>query len=274
VVVEPTPLSANNPRIAALRRLTGRRRARLDAGQFVIEGPMPVAELLEAGAGLTEIYVDADAWVSFDDRSPLRGAVRDAIEAGIPVWSIAPAVFESVSDTATPQGVMALAPRTTTPITDLASRPGPVLVLVDISDPGNAGTLVRAAEAAGCAGVVFAGSCTDPYGPKTVRAAAGSLVRLPIAEESTAFVALVALRDAGRTLVATVVDGGDAPESLDLAGEVAIVLGSEAHGLDADVVDRCDQSATIPMDPAVESINVAIAGAVVLFEAARQRRVS
>lgn len=272
MVVEPTPLSANNSRIANLRRLTGRRRARLDAGQFVIEGPVPVAELLDAGAALTEIYVDADAWVSFDDRSALRSSVRRAIETGTPAWSIAPAVFASVSDTATPQGVLALAPRTVVPIADLAARPGPVLVLVDVADPGNAGTLVRAAEAAGCAGVVFVGSSTDPFGPKTVRAAAGSLIRLAIAEEPTVAVALDALVGSGRAMVATVVSGGVAPESLALARDVVIVVGSEAHGLGPDVIARCDDLVTIPMEPSVESINVAMAGAVVLFEAARQRR--
>ena len=233
---------------------------------------MPIAELLTAGADIDELYVDLDQWEQVDDRSALRAAVRDADAAGVPCWGLTASVFASVSDTNAPQGALALARRVLTPVASIAESAGPVLVLVDISDPGNAGTLVRAAEAAGCAGVVFAGSSTDPFGPKTVRAAAGSVVRLPVAEAADTAKALDELQAAGRTLVATVVSGGIAPEASDLSSSVALVLGSEAHGLSSDVVDRCSLAVTIPMHPSVESINAAVAGAVVLFEAARQRR--
>ena len=272
MVVEPTPLSASNPRIASLRRLSGRRKARLEAGRFVIEGPVPIAELLAAGADLDELYVDLDQWAQVDDRSPLRSVVRDADASGVPVWGLTSSVFASVSDTATPQGVLALAIRSVAPVRSVADLDGPVLVLVDISDPGNAGTLVRAAEAAGCAGVVFAGSSTDPFGPKAVRAAAGSIVRLPVSEDTEVSTVLDELRSAGRTLVATVVDGGAAPEATDLSVPVAILIGSEAHGLSSEVIAACSATITIPMHSAVESINAAVAGAVVLFEVARQRR--
>jgi TrmH family RNA methyltransferase len=272
VVVEPTPLSASNPRIASLRRLSGRRKARLEAGRFVIEGPVPIAELLAAGADLDELYVDLDQWAQVDDRSPLRSVVRDAVAAGVQVWGLTSSVFASVSDTATPQGVLALAIRSVAPVRSVADLDGPVLVLVDISDPGNAGTLVRAAEAAGCAGVVFAGASTDPFGPKAVRAAAGSIVRLPVSEGAEVSTVLDELRSAGRTLVATVVDGGAAPETTDLSVPVAILIGSEAHGLSSEVIAACSATITIPMQSAVESINAAVAGAVVLFEVARQRR--
>jgi RNA methyltransferase, TrmH family len=272
VVVKPTPLSASNPRIASLRRLSGRRKARLEAGRFVIEGPVPIAELLAAGADLDELYVDLDQWAQVDDRSPLRSVVRDADAAGVPVWGLTSSVFASVSDTATPQGVLALAIRSVVPVRSIADLDGPILVLVDISDPGNAGTLVRAAEAAGCAGVVFAGSSTDPFGPKAVRAAAGSIVRLPVSEDAEVSTVLDELRSTGRTLVATVVDGGAAPEATDLSVPVAILIGSEAHGLASEVIAACSATITIPMQSAVESINAAMAGAVVLFEVARQRR--
>ena len=198
--------------------------------------------------------------------------VRDADAAGVPVWGLTSSVFASVSDTATPQGVLALAIRSVVPVRLVADLDGPVLVLVDISDPGNAGTLVRAAEAAGCAGVVFAGSSTDPFGPKAVRAAAGSIVRLPVSEDAEVSTVLDELRSTGRTLVATVVDGGAAPEATDLSVPVAILIGSEAHGLASEVIAACSATITIPMQSAVESINAAMAGAVVLFEVARQRR--
>jgi TrmH family RNA methyltransferase len=246
VVVEPTPLSASNPRIASLRRLSGRRKARLEAGRFVIEGPVPIAELLAAGADLDELYVDLDQWSQVDDRSPLRTVVHDADAAGVPVWGLTSSVFASVSDTSSPQGALALAIRSVAPVRSVADLDGPVLVLVDISDPGNAGTLVRAA--------------------------AGSIVRLPVSEGAEVSTVLDELQSAGRTLVATVVDGGAAPEATDLSVPVAILIGSEAHGLSSEVIAACSATITIPMQSAVESINAAVAGAVVLFEAARQRR--
>ncbi len=234
---------------------------------FVIEGPVPVSELLAAGTALRELYIDADAWAGADDRSPLRAAVRDALDADVPVWSLTSSVFASVSDTNSPQGMLAVAPRSVATVADVAAGSGPVLVLVDVSD---AGTLVRAAEATGCAGVVACGTTTDLFGPKTVRAAAGSIVRLPVAEETEVDAALDAL--AGRSLVGTVVSGGVAPEAVDLVAPVALLVGSEAHGLAASVVSRCDALVTIPMAATVESINAAVAGAVLLFESARQRR--
>lgn len=273
MAVEPTPLSANNPRIADLRRLTGRRRSRLDAGRFVIEGPVPIAELLSAGIVLDDVFVDGEHWRSASDDSALRTVVRDAIAAQVPVWELASGVVESIADTDAPRGVLATAPRRTVSLDDLATaNGGPLVVLVDINDPGNAGTLVRTAEAAGASGVLAVGSTTDLFGPKAVRAAAGSVARLPIAEVPDISSAIESLRKGGRRIVGTIVTGGAAPDDVDLLGPVAILLGSEAHGLAESVVASCDDLVTIPMASSVESVNVAIAGSIVLFDAARQRR--
>lgn len=236
---------------------------------------MPVGEALAAGAVLDGVFVDADAWADAGDGSALRNAVEAAAAAGIPVWSLGAGVLAKVADTVTPQGLLAVAPRRPTDLATLladAGPAGPVLVLVDVADPGNAGTLVRAAEAAGAAGVVFAGSSTDPFGPKAVRAAAGSVLRLPVVEAVDTTEALGQLRVAGRRLVATVATGGSTPEALALTGPVAVLVGSEAHGLPDEVVALADDLLTIPLEPGVESLNAAVAGAVVLFEVARQRR--
>jgi TrmH family RNA methyltransferase len=147
-----------------------------------------------------------------------------------------------------------------------------VLALVDLADPGNLGTLVRAAEAAGGAGVVVSGTTTDPFGPKAVRAAAGSLMRLPVAEVGDPIEMVEAIRRCGRLVVATVAAGGSAPDSLDLTGPLALVVGSEAHGLSDALIARCDTTSTIPLAASVESLNAAVAGSIVLFEVARQRR--
>ncbi|MEX1217538.1 MAG: RNA methyltransferase [Acidimicrobiales bacterium] len=274
MAVEPTPLSATNPRIASLRRLTGRRNARVEAGRFVIEGPVPIGELFAAGAEIDELFIDLEKWALADERSPLRSVVRDAEGAGVPIWGLTGSVFASVSDTNAPQGALASAIRSVSTLDEVAGGDSPLLVLVDISDPGNAGTLVRAAEAAGCAGVIFAGTSTDAFGPKAVRAAAGSIVRLLVAESADTTEVVNGLRSAGRTLVATVVAGGEAPENVDLAGPVALLVGSEAHGLSGELAGRCAHKVTIPMSDSIDSINAAVAGAVVLFECARQRRLT
>ena len=238
----------------------------------MIEGPVPIGELLATDAVIDELYVDVDRWNATGEDDPLRVLVADAQRRGVGVWAIPGRVFASVSDTETPQGVIALVVRTPSSVASMAGLDGPILVMVDLADPGNAGAAVRAAAAAGCVGVVFAGQGTDPFGPKAVRAAAGAIARLPVAEEPDVLAALDELHRAGRPLVATIAHGGVAPESADLAGSIAVVVGSEAHGLPGHVRERCDHAVTIPMGSSVESINAAMAGAVVLFEAARQRR--
>ena len=276
MAVEPTPLSANNQRLATLRRLTGRRKARLEAQRFVIEGPVALAEALATGLAIEELYVDgrtwAEAFTRAGDDDPFVVTVDLAASGGATVWSLADGVLDSVSDTVTPQGLVAVARRRTCAVSEIAASSGPVLVLIDVADPGNAGTLVRAAEASGAAGVVFAGSSTDAFGPKAVRASAGSLLRLPVAETSDIEECLAELQNSGRSIIATVAQGGAAPEALDLTAAIAVLIGSEAHGLPASVIGSCDLTLTIPVESSVESLNAAVAGAIVLFEASRQRR--
>jgi TrmH family RNA methyltransferase len=272
VAVAPTPLAASNQRLASLRRLSGRRRARLDAGRFVVEGPVAVREVLDAGVVLDELYVDVDAWAEAGPGSPLRAAAEVADAAGTPVWSLPSGVLAKVSDTVAPQGLLAVAPRRTLTVAEACAGPGPVLVLVDVADPGNLGTLVRAGEAAGVVGLVVAGAGTDPFGPKAVRAAAGSLLRMAVAEVADPVAALAAVAATGRAVVATVAAGGAAPEEIDLTVPLAVLVGSEAHGLPDAVAGAATARLTIPLAAPVESLNAAVAGAVVLFEAARQRR--
>ena len=125
VGVEPAPLSANNPRLITLRRLSGRRRARLDAGAFVIEGPVPVAEALAAGAAIDEVYVDGEAWASAEPGSALRDAVEAAAATGCPVWSLGPGALAKAADTVTPQGLLAVAPRRPVELADLVADTSP-----------------------------------------------------------------------------------------------------------------------------------------------------
>ena len=146
------------------------------------------------------------------------------------------------------------------------------LGLWQLADPGNVGTLIRTAEAAGAGVVVCCGSSADPFGPKAVRASAGSILRLPVVVDRDAGATLDALAEAGTTRLGLAAGAPDVYDQVDLSVPVAVVLGSEAHGLPSDLSSRLDRMVSVPMAGSVESLNVATAGAIVCFESARQRR--
>ncbi len=149
-----------------------------------------------------------------------------------------------------------------------------MLVLVGVADPGNAGTLFRIAEAAGATAVVSCADAVDIWNPKCVRASAGSTFRVPHIDADDPVACVHALRAAGMRVLACAAGGGASPDDIDLRGDVAVLLGSEAHGLPDVVVAAADTVVTVPMAGRVESLNVAMTGAVLAFESARQRRIT
>ncbi|MDQ2649436.1 MAG: RNA methyltransferase [Actinomycetota bacterium] len=232
----------------------------------MIDGPVLLAEALDADVQLHEVFAAPGA----DD-----GLVERARAAGATVHRLEADVLKRAVDTVTPQDVAAIAARAVVPLAEAvaAAARGPfTLVLVDVSDPGNAGTLLRAAEASGASAVLFCGTSVDPCNPKCVRASAGALFHLPVADGGDAGTVLEELAAEGVRTVATVVRGGVPYDEADLRGPVAVILGSEAHGLPASLVDKVDVQCTIPMEGRSESLNVAMAGSVLAFEALRQRR--
>lgn len=216
---------------------------------------------------MRRVYVESHA-VGLD--------VLTRLSTDVVVREIRDGTLAKVLDVVSPNSVVSVAdidPVTVDDLVELASQQHlPLVVLVDVGDPGNVGTILRVAEAAGVAGVVIAGRSADPYAPKVVRASAGSLFRVPLAMTVDVDAVLDRLADAGSTTLAAAGGAGRAPDVLDLGGEFALVMGSEAHGLARGVIEACDETVSIPMAGAVESLNVAMATTVVLFEAARQRR--
>jgi TrmH family RNA methyltransferase len=240
-------------------------RLRRSEGRFVIEGPLLVAEALEAGLALEVVFVE-------ERRAGEAAAlVADAAEVVV----VADGALDRVGAVGTSQGVLAVA---AVPAGGGDLPPGPaglVLVAHEVADPGNLGTLLRSAEAAGAARVVVTGNGVDVWAPKVVRAAAGSLFRLTMATPPSVEAALGDLRAAGVATWAAVARGGHPHDRVDWAGgPVALVVGSEAHGLPVPVVAACDGATTIELAGKAESLNVAMAGTVLLFEALRQRRAS
>lgn len=261
-------LSARNPRLATLRRLSGRRSARTDAGRFVIDGPRLVHEALDAGIVVDEVYVPADQV----DAAAVVDLERALRAANIVVHLVAPEVFRSVASTEAPQPAIAVARPPVRDAAGVLASADALLVLVDVADPGNAGTLVRVAEAAGIGVVVACGQGVEWWNPKVVRAAAGSLFRVPVLTLADVHGVLASLHARGVTTLATSLGAGADYTAIDYRRPTALLLGSEAHGLPADVVASATTTVRIPMLGAVESLNVAMAGAVCAFEMARQRR--
>jgi TrmH family RNA methyltransferase len=245
--------------VQRLRRLLGRRSARQEEGAFVIEGDKLLAEAVAAGVPVQEVFVAAGY------------VAPTSIDGAAVVHYLAPGVLERIADTVAPQPVLAVVPTLDVPLDRLAHATF-LVVCVDVRDPGNAGTVLRSAEAAGADGVVCCDGSVDIYNPKTVRASAGSLFHVPVVVGGGAVEVLEQISAWGITCVGTQVHAGTPYTALDLTRPVAIVLGNEANGLDPAAAARVDETATIPMAGRSESLNVGMAAAVLCFETARQRR--
>jgi RNA methyltransferase, TrmH family len=253
-------LAFNNSTVQELRRLIGRRSSRYDEGRFVVEGPTLVSEALSAGWRIDAQFVPegSEAWI---------GDIGQTLE-------LAPGVFERVAPTQAPQPPIAIVRMREIDVAAALGSAGFVVALDRISDPGNLGTIIRSAEAAGVDLVVLTPGSVDPYSPKVVRSSAGAIFHVPVVVADLDDVAGAGVelfgtssRDAGGR---TVVGYTDA----DLSGRVALVMGNEAAGLPDDWTDAVGpvrRWVTIPHRGRSESLNVAMATTVLVFEAARQR---
>jgi RNA methyltransferase, TrmH family len=254
-------LAFNNRRVQELRRLAGRRSSRHDEGRFVVEGPVLVAEAI--GAGWT---VEAQFVPEGSDA---------AVPGGGPVFELAAGVLERVGSTETPQPPIAIVeiPRSDT-LGDVLSAASFVVVLDRVTDPGNLGTILRSAEAAGADLVVLTAGSVDPYNPKVVRASAGALFHVPILNSEIDDVAAAGLELFGTTSHGFPGRTVTPYTHADLSGRIGIVMGNEAAGLPDEWDDTTGPIrtwVTIPHRGRSESLNVAMATTVLVFEAARQR---
>jgi TrmH family RNA methyltransferase len=257
--------------VKRLRKLVNQRKARSRERAFVVDGPTLVAEALDAPD------VDVEAVIVGSEPSGRVAAVAElAAGRGVAVHDAPVDLLRTILDPVSPQLIAAIVARRLHTLDDVADGPmaagAMVLCVVEARDPGNVGTLVRSVEAAGAAGLVLAGPCVDPTNPKTVRASAGSVLRVPIVEIPDVDDAVDRLAAAGRTIVATVAGGEAIPYDEVRLVDTAVLLGNEAHGLPEAVSARADVTATIPLAGQTESLNLAVAGSLFCFEALRQAR--
>jgi TrmH family RNA methyltransferase len=268
------PFTERTPRVAAARQLT--RRSRRDAERrFLAEGPQAVREALALDPGapgsVQELFGTAEA---LGRHGELAGIAESA---GIAVSLVTEQAMAGLSETVSPQGLVAVCGFLDVPLGDvLATRPKLVAVLAEIRDPGNAGTVLRTADAAGAAAVVFTDASVDPYNGKCVRATAGSLFHPRIVRGGPAADVVAALRDAGLRVLAA--DGGgeddldDLADAGALAAPTAWLFGNEARGLPDELAALAGARVRIPIHGGAESLNLAAAAAVCLYASARAQR--
>jgi TrmH family RNA methyltransferase len=258
--------SIRSPRVKSARQLA-KRALRQRARSFLAEGPQAVGEALAAGDVVTQLFVTAAA-------QPRRTELIElAAGQGADVHLVSGEVMTELAQTITPQGVLAVCRFVDVPLAAVPAGSRLVVVLANVRDPGNAGTVLRTADAAGAGGVIFAGSSVDPYNSKCVRASAGSLFHLPVVTGIPVDEAVRVLRDRGLRVLAA--DGGATTtlDDLQSAGQLgrptAWLLGNEAWGLPADVLDLADEAIAVPIYGRAESLNLAAAAAVCLYASAR-----
>ena len=275
-----------NPKAGRVRAVAAlsKKDVRADTGLFLLEGPQAVREAIEYRPELLrELYVTPTA------------AARYALDdAPVDTWFVTEQVLETMADTVTPQGVVAVCQQFPTSVKDVlpdpavdaspdavqearGGLPGIVAILEQVRDPGNAGTIIRAADAAGADAVVLTGRSVDPYNPKVVRSTTGSLFHVPVSVGVTLSDTVDRARALGYTVLAADVSGDDLPDVRAdgmLDGPTAWVFGNEARGLTSEDLALVDRAVKVPIYGKAESMNLATAASVCLYESAFAQRVA
>ncbi|MCE4027873.1 RNA methyltransferase [Microbacterium sp. Au-Mic1] len=259
-----------SPRVRAVAKLT-KRSARTETGLFLLEGPQAVREALSyRPEAIVELFATPSAW---DKHGDLRQA---ATAADVRFEYVTEFVLAAMADTVTPQGVVAVARQTPTSVRDIfAAAPRLVAICEEVRDPGNLGTIIRAADATGADAVVLTGRTVDLYNPKVVRSTTGSLFHLPVSVGGELPDVIERAHAAGLQVVAADVKGDDllaARAEGVLARPTAWLFGNEAHGLEEPALELADRALRLPIFGRAESLNLATAASVCLYESAFAQR--
>lgn len=261
-----------SPRVRAVAKLA-KRPVRVETGLFLVEGPQAVGEALHYRSdALTELFVTPTAWQKY---ATLAGI---ASENGLDPTFVSESVLEVLADTVNPQGFIAVARQFPTSVRAVfAAQPRLIAILEEVRDPGNAGTIIRAADSAGADAVILTGRTVDLYNPKVVRSTTGSLFHLPIAVGAQLADVVTRARENGIQVLAADMSGDDllrVRSEGKLAVPTAWVFGNEARGLSDESLALADQIVTVPIYGSAESMNLATAASVCLYESAFAQRAS
>ena len=236
-------------------------------GLYILEGPSRIAEALDANGKARFIFIRAES-----SSEEARSLAEKADAKGLAVYEVSDSVFKKLSQTETPQGILAVLEKPSYARDDFfkACLGKNLLVLDRVQDPGNIGTLLRTAEAAGFGGAVVIKGSGDPFSPKAVRAASGATERFPIIFTESANDTAAMLRSKGKRIFATAMDGATIYYKADLRKDAAIIVSNEGNGASLEILEAADEILSIPMDGKTESLNAAIASGIIMFESRRQ----
>lgn len=255
--------SSANGKVKQVMNLIKKAKARNESGLFVAEG-------LRIFKEIPRDQIDS----IFVSESFLKEEERKHLIDGMKYEVLTDEVFQVMSDTKTPQGILALVKQHAYTPEDLIRVPGPafLMILENIQDPGNLGTIIRAGEGAGITGVLMNSTTADIYNPKVIRSTMGSVFRVPFAYTDDLTASILQLKKKGIKLYAAHLDGRNNYEKEDYTVDTGFLIGNEANGLTEDTAGLADAYIKIPMLGSVESLNAAVAASVLMFETARQRR--
>ncbi|MDO4920655.1 MAG: RNA methyltransferase [Phascolarctobacterium sp.] len=253
----------HNPLVKAAAELK-QKKYRQQQGLFLAEGLRTVEEAVAARTAQSVFYTAIE-----DDRT--RAVLERAAARQIKLYCVSDGVMKKIADTETPQGIIAVCAMQSPALEQLVASGKLLLVLDRVGDPGNLGTMLRTADAAGIGGVILLKGCADIYAPKAVRSSMGSLFHLPVLAGVSEEELVSGVRRAGYQLLVTCLDGADNLYKADLSGRLAFVMGNEANGVSAGLLAAADKRVYIPMQGRAESLNVAMAAGIVMFEALRRQ---
>ena len=264
----PTRITSRQNAIVARYRAVARGDVE---GLLLVDGVHLVQDALAAGVTIEHATIDVGA----AERADIRRLVTLLRAAGVESVTATAPVMGAMSPVRSPTGIVAIARRPDRDIDDFYKGPAPLVVIAnDIQDPGNLGAIVRVAEAGGASSVLVSGASADPFGWKALRGSMGSALRLPVDRVDDVSVAVEEARKRGCRIVATVPRDGRSLFEVTLTRATAVLIGGEGPGLPDALIASADERITIPMQSAVESLNAAVAAALVVYEAFRQRHVS
>lgn len=260
--------SRQNPLVARFRALADS--ADPTGGRVLLDGVHLIRDAHESGHTFESVVVSSSRMVTDTEEARVAQMLQ---KTGVEVVQAPDAVFAAMSPVRTPSGLVAIATRRASSPSELcAATDALVLVAIDVQDPGNVGALVRTAEAGEMSGMFVAGASANPFSWKAIRGSMGSTLRLPVVGGMPSASVLTCLKSGGLRAVAAVPRGGQDPDAIDWRGKVALIVGGEGAGLSDEVTSKCDALVSIPMAARVESLNVAAAGAILIYAARRQRR--
>lgn len=251
--------SKDNPSYKLAVKLT-KRKFRESTGLYLLEGIKPLEDAIDEGISIEQIYV-------------AEGSDMDKLPED-KVCILDRKLFGVISDTMTSQGVVAVLrqqPSDEHKLGNVISNDGPIIILDRIQDPGNMGTIIRTAEAAGFTGVILINGCVDPYSSKVVRAAAGSLLRVPVVSKVDTDVLLSHIKSSHRVLAVTALENAVSYSQIPKDGKIAIVIGNEGQGVSDKFVESADLKIKIPMAGAIESLNAAVAAGILMYESQKKK---